>query len=775
VVGFVHVGGTLDAGCGQRSVRRREGVCERLLLDPPVWRLVLWVHPPRLVCPSASMAWARRLVRAAIDYFSSPATHLAELQLAFGLSEAHVQTAWVQLFERHPDAEVIHHDTTASVCEALNQLRVAFNRVARSVRLEMFYFTSSAGSGKSRFCGQLAEFVLRVQRGDEAAAFALDSCGRSALGASSSAAGSLSSWVKRLCVVGVNFNSKAWSLNGTDRELFKYGKFVPLYLRILFFVMGDLQASTSASTWTRIGKRCLWLFENRYISEETLCDKVECLLEGLAGEGPLRRPLIILIDELQKVSEFFDVNRVSVGDRYRSELCRLAEVVDGSAVFSSIDADLMVREKTSGSHRPVLELLALPRVPVHAIFKEVLRVNAERGIYLNFDGTLASSTLGPSPMTAASGALAHRSVAALSCLVGDDVRLATYLALELMELSLSSGSLWAHIQVAADRTSFSVGNLFSRPYGAVVLAHAIMGYRVVAEKDVLDIHGGSLGVTWDEVRLRGHVLAVGGETFVPHVPLHPLWKLVSHSTTQRNTLFRSIGVLLSWSPARPSWCGWEVFFLASLMVLSNARALVDGVGELCSVADLFPSSTHVGRSPIVLDNVIESVQPRLNLCTSNLVTLVQRFVSTDDSLLDRVWKLNNNAAAIDAVVFYKTVDGVLAMVCIQNKFSASDASTLMSWTDSSNYVAAMQRVCRDTAGAEWATLRPRVAFVVAARRMRRPEYGTARAQQPRQCMDSAVVLCWEDLEQHLGSFLYGLVDHADTLFGAEVAENCAVP
>jgi len=726
-------------------------------------------------------AW--QLGRRVVDFFTLPATHLVQLLLVCGLWEERLQTGWVTLFERHPNVEVIGHDTTGAICEALHNLRFFFSRVVRGGRLELLYFTSFAGSGKSRFCGQLATFVQLVQQGDGGAADALDAWTPSTLASPMAVQGMLSSWVKQLRIVGVNFNSTTWNLNPTDRELLKHGMFVPLYLRILFFLTGDLQNSrTMVSSWALFLERSRLLLEKRYIIELTLVQKVQSVLSSLVGEGPGRRPLIIIVDELQKVSDFFSYTSIDLGDLYRSELCTLAEKVHGHTVFSSVNVQLMIKE-TSSSRRPVVELLRLPRVPASRIFEEVLRVNGERGVYLNYGGSLASSTFAPSPV-AADAVLAESGVAALSCLVGDDVRLATFLAVDLMSQSIGSGTIWDYADGASNRTSSAVGNLWDQPYGPEVLAHVILGHEVAAERDVLDANGRSKGATWDQVRLRGHVLAVGGKAFTPRLPLLALWGLVSNNVKEQVPLFRGIRMLLSWTPLMVSWCGWEVFFLASVMVLANARALVAGAGDLCSLSDIYSSSTHVGSGSIVVDQIIDPANPRFNLCTSTIDSLWARFVDDDGSLVNRVWKLNTNAAAIDAVIFYRTGDGALAMVCIQNKFSARDASTLLGWRESSTLVAAMQQVVSNaaerataadaTARKTWSLMSPRVAFILAARRKRRDSPAASRQQQLHQHMDSAIVLCWEDMEQYVGSFLSGLVEHADTLFGAELATDADV-
>lgn len=62
-------------------------------------------------------------------------------------------------------------------------------------------------------------------------------------------------WAKKVQLIGVNFNSERWNLNSTDRELARdYGKFIPLYLRILFFAVADVSnADAAEAAWLQLG------------------------------------------------------------------------------------------------------------------------------------------------------------------------------------------------------------------------------------------------------------------------------------------------------------------------------------------------------------------------------------------------------------------------------------------------------------------------------------------------------------------------------------------
>lgn len=717
----------------------------------------------RYTCSRGAMAGAVACFRLVADYFTRAPVVLA---VCFRSTVA-VQTEWVDLFERHPEYEVVDVDTTEAICRALHSLCGYFLAPGTRARHELFYFTSFAGSGKSRFCGKFAQFVSLVREGDPDASTALDSIHRVVPVGSSLPSGSLSSWVKRLHVVGINFNSSRWGLGSRDRQLFKHGPFIPLYLRILFFNKGNLASSESSSVWTTMCDQCETLLKFKLINEGTLAAAVEDFLQGLAGPTEPFMPLVIIIDELQKVSDFFATSFDGLADSYRSELCRLAGVVSGHAIFSSVESRLMTRERSS-SHRPVLELLCLPRVPAAVLLREALCQNAARHVYLNFNGTLASWTF-TGAASVVSEALAERGVAALGRLVGDDARFATYLAMHLQDAAVGTGALWTTIESAAKRTSFTVGDLWNAPYGSVVLAHVVLDRTVAAEDSLVDGSGARLSVTWDEVRLRGHVLAVGGATFLPRLPLYALCHLVDLSRVPRRSfLYDGIRLLLSWGQNNISWCGWEAFLVAALGILSNSRVLLRSPTDEFSLTELYPSSTHTGTGAVIVECIIQAAQPRHGVNTICLSRLMRSFIDGDQVLVNKVWKLRQGAPTLDAAVLYTTVYNELAMLCVQLKFSGEDASTVLSWRESCTWVAAMEQQCKAEAGERWADVRSRVAYIIVARRRRGPEYKKDQAARPKRVMEGAIVLCWEDLESFLGSFLFGLVQHAETLFEAEL-------
>lgn len=713
------------------------------------------------------------LLRRVADFIDSSvaaaprAEELARVLSRWCTSPLGTQTAWLLLFERHPNYEVVNVDTTDAVCQALHTLRGKFIAQGTIARLELLYFSSFAGSGKSRFCGKMAEFVSRVRLGDHDAVSFLDSSTWGVKVESPPDAGLLSEWVKRLCVVGVNFNGSRWGLGPLDRSTADSGLFNPLYLRILFFAKADLASSDSPRDWRQLNWECEALLRNGTVNQGVLATAVEDLLREMVGTAEPFMPLVFLVDELHKVTEFFSITHGNVGDAYRSELCRLAQIVGGRAVFSSLNSQLMTRERNS-SNRPVEELLTLPPFSSSDLFRGVLASNAERGVYLNFDGTLASWSF-TSTAEPRSAELLERGVTALACLVGSDARFATYLATHLQSAVAGTGSLWNAVESAASRSSFTVGALWNQAYGAVVLAHVLLGRTVSADQQLMDVHGTKLSVTWDMARLRGHVLAVGGETFQPQLPLYAVCRVANVALVpERNILYNGVSLLLSWSRGHVSWCGWEVFFVAVLGLMSNARVLLRTPIDECSLADLFPSSAHSGTGAVISDSLIEAAQPRYGVNTVTMSRLMQRFIASDASIVNKVWRLNQGAAALDAAVLYTTVGGELVLLCVQLKFSAEDASTTLSWADSCNWVSAMQEECKAAAGQLWKDVKPRVAFLVAARRRMGTNYQDDKTSHPRRVMDNAIVVCWEDLRACTGAFLYNVIEHAETLFEAEL-------
>lgn len=299
--------------------------------------------------------------------------------------------------------------------------------------------------------------------------------------------------MKTLRIVGINFNSSRWGSAAVDRGVMSYGVFIPLYLRMLFFKMADLTEDSSSDQWQQLCDRCKTLLAAGFIDQDTLANGVSNMLWDLAGRRTPFQPVIILVDELQTVTDFF-LEPANVGDAYRSEICRLTDAVGGHAVFSSVSSLLMARE-TSGFKRPVEELLRLPRTPLVTILQEALRQNAERGVYLSFNGTVATwSFVGAAPPGAAG--LASRGLAVLACLVGDNFRFATFLASHMTGAEVQTGAVWDVIASAAARVCLPREDLWAQPYGPSVLAHVLLGKQVWSQSQVLDAAGRTMGSTW---------------------------------------------------------------------------------------------------------------------------------------------------------------------------------------------------------------------------------------------------------------------------------------
>lgn len=669
------------------------------------------------------------------------------------------QTAWDKLFERHPEDEVVDIDTTSVVCQALHYLFGLHLEADR--RRRMTYFTSFPGSGKSRLCSKIGEFVDLLRNKDPAAAAAMKQHIPQAHDATIG-------WVARAHVVGVNFNCSRWALSGDDKALSAFGLLVPLYLRIIFFMQADLNDALSTQNWINLCSSCRMLLTVGLVNEASLFKAARDLLQGLAGASSPYEPVVIIVDELHKVERFFSPEVPHAADKYRSAICQLADLVEGHTLFSSLGAHLMLNEHTA-SGRPVGHLPCLPVLSTRPIFKAALEFNVQRGVYLNYQGILADWVLDDAPPA---GQLdLERGVAALSFLVGDDVRFATFLARQLMTGAVGADSVYLSIQRAAMRTAFSHGQLWGQKYGPVVFAHVILERSAPFNWHLTDQNRQLLEVDWDEVRLRGHVQAVGGTVVQPKLPAYALWRFIqTNPAPNEHGIYKGIRQLLTWTDGSLSWHGCESFFQGCILTLDSARALTLPEQE-CSMAALYPSSTHTGSNAIVTDRVLVAARPRFRVRVTTLSTLIHNFIDGTGPIYDCVWRLNQGATALDAAVFYEHVDGVPEMLCVQVKFSAHDSTTRLSWADSCKWVSAMEAACARQAGARWESVRWRVAYLIAARRRRAPRYEADKAAHPCHFMDKAIVLCWEDLHKCLGSFLFGFLQHAETLFEAEVVQD----
>lgn len=680
-----------------------------------------------------------------------------------GRRQPRQQPAWVKLFERHPEDEVVDLDTTLVVCQALRFL-CGLHLEADNRRL-MTYFTSFPGSGKSRLCSKIAEFVYLLSCRDSAALAAVEQH-------IPHARAPTIKWASRACVVGLNFNSSRWAMSGDDKALSAYGLLVPLYVRIIFFMQADLDDPHSTQNWVNLCSSCQMLLRVGLVNEASLYKIARGLLRGLAGASAPFRPLIIIVDELHKVQRFFSPEVPHAADKYRSAICQLADQVEGYTLFSSLGAHLMLNEHIA-SGRPVRHLPCHLLLPTRAIFQEVLEFNVQRGVFLNCQGVLANWVLGDAPPA---GKLdLERGVAALTFLVGDDVRFATFLARQLMTGAVGADSIYLLIQRAARRTAFSHGRLWEQKYGPVVFAHVIQERRAPFDRLLTDQNANLLDVDWDEVRLRGHVQATGGRDVLAKLPAYALWRFIqTNPARNEHGIYKGIRQLLTWTDGSVSWYGCESFFHGCIVTLDSARALTWSE-QTISLSALYPSLTHSGSDAIITDRLLVSPRPRFRVRTSTLSILVNNLVDGTGSMYDYVWRLNQGAAALDAVVFYEREDGAPAMLCVQIKFSSQDSTTRLSWADSYKWVSAMEAACAEQAGARWRNVRGRVAYLIAARRRRGAFYEIDKTKHPRRIMEKAIVICWEDLRMCLGSFLFGLLEHAKTLFEAEVVHDDAPP
>lgn len=207
------------------------------------------------------------------------------------------------------------------------------------------------------------------------------------------------------------------------------------------------------------------------------------------------------------------------------------------------------------------------------------------------------------------------------------------------------------------------------------------------------------------------------------------------------------------------------------MVLNSAFAFMWSPGD-CSVAERYPSSTNTYRDKIIADRVPSAVRPFFRVRTITLSNLSrERRMGQEGPIYDCVWRLNPNAAAMHATVFYEQGEEGSMLLCVQIMFSKDDSTSMLSWRDSCDWVSATEATPVREARSYWTTFRGRVGYLIASRRQRGPREEADKAVSSCSVMNKAIVLCGEDIKTCLGPFLFGVLYLAETMLEAEVVHD----
>lgn len=198
-------------------------------------------------------------------------------------------------------------------------------------------------------------------------------------------------------LIGVNFNSERWNLNedSTDGQLARdYGKFIPLYLRILFFAVADVSnADAAEAVWLQLRTSSVAALKIGSLTEADFEAAVLDLFRRRCGSLAPHRPFILVLDELAKAQSFcsavyaVDKAHPDAPSSFRSQCCELANKVNGHVLVSSLDEALPAAE-TVASGRQAREIVLLPPFPTRKLVVRALRRLFRKGVCLNNGGQL---------------------------------------------------------------------------------------------------------------------------------------------------------------------------------------------------------------------------------------------------------------------------------------------------------------------------------------------------------------------------------------------------
>lgn len=331
-------------------------------------------------------------------------------------------------------------------------------------------------------------------------------------------------------MLGLNFISVRWPLLApySDGELacFPGRRMIPVHLRILFFALADVSdANAAESVWKAMGRRFSAAVRAHLVTPAAINEAVEAFLVRRCGGSAPLAPLLILVDELRKCSgscrKVYQDDHLDAATAFRSECCRLANIVDGRALVVSLDDNLPTGE-TALSGRNTVQAAQLPLFPVVKLFEDVLlELSTNKHLHLNHDGQLVNATDDDGRRT-----LLADQAAFLAAIVGADARFASYLQAELAGTECGD-NLHRTLTSAAGVTGVTCANVWAHPEGDIILAHAICSAVVVAKARLPS------GMDWDAVRCNGFIQAIGGPEFRVRLPLYTLWMLTPAGVRHR--------------------------------------------------------------------------------------------------------------------------------------------------------------------------------------------------------------------------------------------------
>lgn len=428
---------------------------------------------------------------------------------------------WGALFRPSPIKCLFRVHILPEIRQALKILVQALNHPDRA-RVPLSCVVASSGAGKTDFFLELASIIQAVSDNNEEV--------MAALLEDAHFDPQILKDLEGAVVMGITFNSSMMLLTEDEHvAAIPNHAFLHVMLRAIYAEVACLSPDASPQNFADFMAGC-----RRALGVTLTADIIQAevaeMLKRRANRGVKNCPLIVLADEVFLVSTTLSKKHYpgysTSGDATRSYLCKTMSLYGGVVGMSSLLNDDMMRERQTGTLRPVFEMTTLPPFDSEAVFTDYLDQMAEIGLHINTGGELLQWEVKKDESALVKGAYRRSALlAVLTQLVGRHARFTVAVAQAL--LAAEPGThVWDVIRQGAvvalvDR----YGTLWRSEGGTQVIARALLGQYVRADNEALRLPSGDL-ITNDEARRLGYVLGSGGEIFEMVLPAFVLFKLL---------------------------------------------------------------------------------------------------------------------------------------------------------------------------------------------------------------------------------------------------------
>lgn len=169
-------------------------------------------------------------------------------------------------------------------------------------------------------------------------------------------------------ILGVSYNGE-FSLRPEEIACVVYplGYYLPFYLRLLYSELAIYGRNPKVSFGAFVTEFYADLKDKRFSVADVKAEVIDLVTRRASRGGPLSK-VVVLVDELNCLStsavgaSICAALKMDIRHPIRSETCAMTDLVGGVSVFTSLDAGLMLAEKTaSGRSAELLQQIESPR------------------------------------------------------------------------------------------------------------------------------------------------------------------------------------------------------------------------------------------------------------------------------------------------------------------------------------------------------------------------------------------------------------------------------